>query len=111
MFLTPIQTLIMILAVALGCQLTRFLPFILFPEGKEIPSTVLYLGRVLPPAMIGFLVIYCIKGVSLFTGSHGIPELAALATVFLLQQLRGNVMLSIAGGTALYMFLVQAIFI
>lgn len=111
MFLTPMQTLTMILAVALGCQLMRFLPFILFPEGKEIPGTVLYLGRVLPPAMIGFLVIYCIKGISLLNSPYGIPELASLAVVFLLQHLRGNVMLSIAGGTALYMFLMQVVFV
>ena len=110
MFLTPVQMLIMILAIALGCQLTRFLPFILFPEGKRVPDAVLYLGRVLPPAMIGFLVIYCIKGVSLLAHPYGIPELSALAVVFILQRFKGNVMLSITGGTALYMFLVQSVF-
>ena len=59
MYLTPLQTLGMILAVAAGTQLTRWLPFWLFPENREPPAVVTYLGRVLPPACMGLLVVYC----------------------------------------------------
>ena len=78
MFLTPFQTILMILAIAAGTILTRFIPFVLFPEGKEVPAYISYLGTVLPPAMMGLLVVYCLKGVSLIKAPHGIPE--ALAT-------------------------------
>ena len=94
MYLTPVQTIVMILAVAAGTQLTRWLPFWLFPENKEPPAIVTYLGRVLPAATMGLLVVYCLKGVSWTNAPHGIPEL-----------------ISIAGGTVLYMVLVQMVFI
>ena len=110
MFLTPVQTILLILAVAAGTQLTRWLPFWLFPENKEPPSIVTYLGRVLPAATMGLLVVYCLKGVSWTSAPHGIPELLSVAAVAALNHWRGNVLLSIAGGTALYMVLVQMIF-
>ena len=75
MYLTPVQTIVMILAVAAGTQLTRWLPFWLFPENKEPPAIVTYLGRVLPAATMGLLVVYCLKGVSWTNAPHGIPEL------------------------------------
>ena len=111
MFLTPIQTILMILAVAAGTQLTRWLPFWLFPEKKEPPAIVTYLGRVLPAATIGLLVVYCLKGVSWASAPHGIPELLSVAVVAALHHWKGNVLLSIAGGTVLYMVLVQMVFI
>ena len=110
MYLTPLQTLGMILAVAAGTQLTRWLPFWLFPENREPPAVVTYLGRVLPPACMGLLVVYCLKGVSWLSGAHGVPELVSIAAVAALHKWKNNVLLSIAGGTALYMFLVQAVF-
>ena len=110
MRLTPIQILLTILAVSAGTQITRWLPFWLFPEKREPPQVVLYLGRVLPPAMMGLLVVYCFKGVSWLSGTRGAPELLATATVVGLHQWKGNVLLSIAGGTALYMLLVQGVF-
>jgi branched-subunit amino acid transport protein AzlD len=110
MYLTPVQTIVMILAVAAGTQLTRWLPFWLFPEKKEPPAVVEYLGRMLPAAMMGLLVVYCLKGVSWTAAPHGAPELIAIAAVALLHKWRGNVLLSIAGGTALYMLLVQVVF-
>lgn len=64
MTLTPLETLGIILAVAAGTQLTRWLPFWLFPEKREPPAVVTYLGRVLPPAMMGLLVVYCLKSVN-----------------------------------------------
>ena len=110
MTLTPAQTLGMILAVAAGTQLTRWLPFWLFPEKKAPPPVVTYLGKVLPPAMMGLLVIYCLKGVTWLSAPHGAPELIAIAVVAMLHWWRGNVLVSIAGGTAVYMLLVQAVF-
>ena len=110
MTLTPLQTLGIILAVAAGTQLTRWLPFWLFPEKKQPPAVVAYLGKVLPPAMMGLLVVYCFKNVSWLSGSHGAPELLATAAVVGLHLWKKNVLLSIAGGTALYMVLLQAVF-
>ena len=110
MHLTPVQTTVIILAVTLGTQITRWLPFLMFPENKQPPKVVLYLGRVLPPAMMGLLVVYCFKNVSWLSGSHGTPELLAVAAVVILHLWKKNVLLSIAGGTALYMILVQAVF-
>jgi len=111
MYLTPVQTIIMILAVAAGTQLTRWLPFWLFPENKEPPAIVTYLGRVLPAATMGLLVVYCLKGVSWISAPHGAPELISVAVVAVLHKWKGNVLLSIAGGTVLYMVLVQMVFI
>lgn len=111
MHLSAIPTLVIILAVSLGTQLTRWLPFVMFPEKREPPKAVLYLGRVLPPAMMGLLVVYCFKGVSWLSGTHGLPELLATAAVAALHLWKRNVLLSIAGGTALYMVLVQLVFV
>ena len=111
MYLTPVKTILMILAVAAGTQLTRWLPFWLFPENKEPPAIVTYLGRVLPAATMGLLVVYCLKGVSWTSAPHGIPELISVAVVAVLHRWKGNVLLSIAGGTVLYMVLVQMVFI
>ena len=110
MTLTPLQTLGIILAVAAGTQLTRWLPFWLFPEKKQPPAVVAYLGKVLPPAMMGLLVVYCFKGVHWLSGTHGLPELIATAVVVLLHSWKRNVLASIAGGTAVYMLLVQLVF-
>ena len=111
MHLTSLQALCIILAVSVGTQLTRWLPFWLFPEKKEPPAIVTYLGRVLPAATMGLLVVYCLKGVSWTNAPHGIPELLSVAVVAALHHWKGNVLLSIAGGTALYMVLVQMVFV
>lgn len=110
MYLTAAQTIAIIVCIALGTMATRFTPFILFPENKKIPDTVKYLGRMLPPAMMGLLVVYCLKGVSFLRSPFGIPELAAVALIAALHKWKGNVLLSIAAGTALYMWLVQSVF-
>ena len=110
MRLTPLETLITILAVTLGTQLTRWLPFLLFPEKREPPRVVLYLGRVLPPAMMGLLVVYCFRNVTWLSSSHGLPELLAAAVVAALHLWKRSVLLSIAGGTVVYMLLVQTVF-
>lgn len=110
MYLTPMQTILTILAVAAGTMITRFTPFLLFPETKEPPEMIGYLGKVLPPAMMGLLVVYCLKGVSIIDAPHGIPELIAIAGIIVLHKWKRNVLLSIGGGTAIYMLLVQMVF-
>ena len=106
--MTALQMLLTVLALALGIQLTRWLPFWLFR--KEPPAVVSYLGGVLPCATMGLLVVYCLKGVDVLAPPHGVPELMAIAVVAALHRWKGNVLLSISGGTALYMVLVQAVF-
>jgi len=108
--LNGIETLGIILVTAAGIQTTRWLPFLLFPEKKEPPAWVIYLGHVLPTAMMGLLVIYCLRNVSLLTVPHGIPEAIAILAVVLVHWWKNNVLISIAGGTILYMFLVQVVF-
>jgi len=111
MQLTPLQTILIVLAVALGTVITRFLPFIIFPQRKTPPEAVLKIGKMLPPAMMGLLVVYCLKDVSIIAGSHGLPELISIAVILLFHKWKGNVLLSIGVGTVLYMVLVQFIFI
>lgn len=111
MIFTPTQILLMILAIALGTMITRFTPFLLFPDHQEPPKVISYLGKVLPPAMMGLLVVYCLKNVSLTDPSHGIPEIVSITAIVLLHRYKNNVLLSIGCGTALYMFLVQVVFV
>ena len=108
--MTLAQQIITIGMVVLGTVLTRFLPFLLFPAGKPTPKYIQYLGTVLPSAVFGLLVVYCLKDVSLFAGSHGVPELIAIAVVVGLHVWKRQMLLSIAGGTVCYMLLVQLIF-
>lgn len=108
--MTLTQRLITIGVVILGTVLTRFLPFLLFPAGKPTPKYIQYLGTVLPSAVFGLLVVYCLKNVSLFTGSHGLPELISIAVVAGLHVWKRQMLLSIAGGTVCYMLLVQLVF-
>ena len=89
---------------------TRLIPFLFFPKGKEIPPIIRYLGRVLPPAVIGMLVIYCLKNVSVLAVPFGLPEFIAVAAVIVLHVWKRNNLLSIGVGTALYMFLIQVVF-
>lgn len=105
------QHLIIIAACALATMLTRFLPFLLFPAGKPTPKYIRFLGHALPGAVFGMLVVYCLKGVDLLSGSHGLPELIAIAAVVGLHLWKRKMLLSIAGGTILYMLLVQLVFV
>lgn len=93
----------------LGTMMTRFLPFLIFPEGKEPPEFIQYLGKVLPYAVIGLLVIYCLKDVP-GSGTYGIPEFLAIVFIVLLHRWKKNILLSIGGGTVFYMLLVQFVF-
>ncbi len=94
--------------MAVVTMLTRFLPFLVFH--KETPPYITYLGKVLPAAIIGMLVVYCLKDVHLFASPYGLPELIAAAAVVLLQVWKRNSLISILGGTVLYMVLVQVVF-
>ena len=105
--LTATQAIIMILAVAFGTMITRFTPFLLFPETKEPPKMITYLGNVLPPAMMGLLVMYCLKNVSIIETPHGVPDLIAIAGITILHNWKSNVLLSIGGGTIIYMLLIH----
>lgn len=110
MAMTDTQALIMIAVIAIATQLTRALPFILFPENKKTPDYILYLGKVLPYAAMGLLVVYCLKNVSFISSPFGIPEIIAVLCVAVLHLWKNNTLLSIAGGTAVYMILVQLVF-
>lgn len=104
------QRLITIGMVILGTTLTRFIPFLVFRADTPTPKYIQYLGDVLPGAVFGMLVIYCLKNVSLLTGSRGIPEFIAIAVVIILHLWKRQMLLSIAGGTVCYMLLVQLAF-
>ena len=104
------MSLLIILAVALTTFATRVVPFLIFPQGKEIPDVVQYLGRVLTPAVIGMLVVYCLKTTPVLSAPYGIPEAAAVLVIAGLHVWKRNNLLSIGAGTVLYMFLVQAVF-
>lgn len=104
------QIAITIAVVAAATILTRFLPYILFPEGKTVPPFVRYLGRVLAPAVFGLLVVYCLRNVHVMSGAHGIPELISLAVTVALYLWRRGMILPMLGGTVCYMLLVQLVF-
>lgn len=105
-----VQRIITITMVVLGTMCTRFLPFIIFRADKPTPKYIQYLGKVLPLAVFGLLVVYCLKDVSLFEGSRGIPEALSIGLVIILHLWKRQMLLSIAGGTICYMVLVQTIF-
>lgn len=108
--MTVTQQIITIVMVVFGTMLTRFLPFLLFPAGKPTPKYIQYLGKVLPAAVFGMLVIYCLKEVNILSGNHGIPELISIMLVVLLHLWKRQMLLSIAGGTISYMLLIQFLF-
>lgn len=108
--LSPEMSLLIILVTGITTFSTRVIPFLLFPKGKEIPKTVRYLGKVLTPAVIGMLVVYCLKEISFIRFPFGIPEVLCVAIVAVLHIWKRNNLLSIGVGTVLYMVLVQCVF-
>ena len=108
--MTLSQEIITVAMIVLATILTRFLPFLVFPEGKPTPKYIRYLGKVLPSAVFGLLIIYSLRNVSVVSGSHGIPELISIALVVALHLWKRQMLLSIAGGTLCYMILVQMVF-
>lgn len=108
--MTVTQQIITVAVVVFATMLTRYIPFVVFPAGKPTPKYISYLGTVLPSAIFGLLVVYCLKDVSIFSGNHGLPELIAIAAVVALHLWKRQMLLSIAGGTVCYMLLVQFVF-
>lgn len=108
--MTLTEQIITIAICVFGTMLTRFLPFLVFSSKKPTPEYIQYLGKALPCAVFGMLVIYCLKNVSLFSAPHGIPELIAIAITAGLHLWKKKMLLSIAGGTITYMLLVQLVF-
>lgn len=101
-----------IIGVVAVCTIfTRALPFLIFGGKKEVPQIVQYLGKVLPPAIMTILVVYCLRGISILEGSHGLPELISVAVVAGLHIWKKNILLSIGLGTVCYMILVQFVFV
>ncbi|MBQ8597298.1 MAG: branched-chain amino acid transporter permease [Lachnospiraceae bacterium] len=108
--MTLTQQIITIALCVLATMLTRFLPFLVFSSSKPTPKYIRYLGDYLPPAIYGMLIVYCLKNVSVFAGSHGLPELIAIAITVGLHLWKRQMLLSIAAGTVCYMLLVQFVF-
>ena len=104
------QQIITVAMVVLGTAVTRFLPFLIFPAGKPTPKYIQYLGKVLPAAVFGLLVVYSLKDVRILAGSHGLPEMISILLVIVLHVWKRQMLLSIAGGTVCYMLLVQLVF-
>ena len=107
---TTIQALAIIAILAFGTAITRFLPFVFFPNAASAPKYIIYLGKMLPTAAISILVIYCLRDVSFAAVPHGVPEAIAIAAVVALHIWKKNTLLSITVGTVLYMLLVQFVF-
>ena len=101
---------LLIVVAVLVTAATRFIPFLIFGEKRKTPPIIEYLGTVLPYAIMGMLVVYCLKDVSFVKGSFGIPELISCAVVAALHVWKRNSLLSIGGGTVCYMLLVQLVF-
>ena len=100
----------MIAVIALVTAALRFLPFWIFRNNRETPPLISYLGQVLPYAIMGMLVVYCLKDISFLRAPYGLPELIACAVVATLHIWKRNSLLSIGGGTLCYMLLVQLVF-
>ncbi|MDF2567482.1 MAG: branched-chain amino acid transport protein AzlD [Oscillospiraceae bacterium] len=107
---TTSQALITILIIAGITFFTRAVPFFLFGKKEIPPAIVIYLGKVLPPAVIALLVVYCLKNVSVFEYPYGLPQLISIIVVVILHVWKRNNLVSIFGGTVLYMILVQYVF-
>ncbi len=103
-------SIIQIAVMAVITAAIRFAPFALFPEGRKKPKFITYLGTVLPYAIIGMLVVYCFKNITFFEAPHGLPEILAGIIVVLLHIWKKNTLLSVFGGTAIYMVLINFIF-
>lgn len=104
------QQIITIAMCVLATVLTRFLPFVLFRENRPTPAFVQYLGKALPSAVFAMLVVYCLKNVSLIAAPHGVPEAIGIVVTVLLHLWKRQMLLSIVGGTVVYMLLIQLVF-
>ena len=101
---------VLVAVIVAVTQMTRFLPFLLFGGKKQPPKAVLYLGRVLPCAIMGMLVVYCLRNVTPLAAPYGILELIGVVLAVVLHVWKRNTLLSIGVSTVAYMVLVQAVF-
>ena len=108
--MNDLHTAAIIAIAAVITAALRFLPFLIFGENRKTPAIIAYLGQVLPFAIMGMLVVYCLKDVSVTTAPFSIPEAIGCASVALLHIWKRNTLLSIGGGTVIYMLLVQFVF-
>lgn len=108
--LTFNEKLITICAIILATVIMRFLPFVIFPDNKPTPKFIQYMGRVLPAAVFSLLIVYSLKSVDILSGSHGIPELIAIAITVAAHLWKKQMLISICAGTLSYMLLVQFVF-
>lgn len=108
--MTLAQQIITIAMCTLGTMATRFLPFIVFSEKRKTPAFIQYIGKFLPSAVFGMLVVYCLKDVEFTGGNYGLPEIIAIIFTILLHKQKKQMLLSIAGGTICYMLLVHFVF-
>ena len=104
------HALALVLVITLATAVTRLLPFLVFGGKKEPPAAVLSLGRVLPPAVMAMLVVYCLRNTQFAAPSFGLPELLAAACAVGLHIWRRSTLLSIAGATVFYMALIRLVF-
>lgn len=105
-----IHSLQLIAVMAAVTMLLRFLPFVIFPQGKTLPGVLLYLGRVLPGAIMAMLVVYCFKNTAVFVPPYALPEAVATAVVAVIYLWRSDVLSAVGIGTVCYMILVQKFF-
>ncbi len=108
--MTLYQQVITIGLCIAGTMLTRFLPFIVFRENKKTPAYIQYIGKFLPSAVFGMLVVYCLKNVNILQGSHGLPEAISILVTGGLHIWKRQMLLSIAAGTICYMLLIHFVF-
>ena len=108
--MTELHAVLLVAVTSAVTILLRFLPFAIFSGNRKTPAYVTYLGKVLPYAIMGMLVVFCLKGVSLTAAPYGIPEAIACVLVVLLHVWKRNTLVSILGGTVCYMVLVQMVF-
>lgn len=104
------HSILLIAVFALGVAALRFMPFLIFSDKRPIPKPILYLGRALPAAVMGMLIIYCFKNVSVTAKPFGLPELIASALTVVLHLWKKNTLISILAGTVSYMLLIRFLF-
>ena len=102
---------ILVLVMGVATIATRVVPFMIFGKRESVPSYILYLGDVLPYASMGLLVVYCLKDITITTGTHALPELIAMAVVVVTYLWKRNTIMTIIVSTAVYMLLVQVVFV
>lgn len=109
--MADVHAVILIAVVAAVTALLRFLPFLIFGGGRQAPRYVVFLGEKLPYAIIGMLIVYCVRNISFAAPAQWAPPAISIAVVAALHVWKRNTLLSIVGGTVLYMVLVQAVFV